>query len=403
MSPVMHRFRRLHPLQQLALVVWVAIIAGVAGRVAFGPLRSQTVVPIYLNAAERWTRGEDVYAVQPPLDIYRYPPPVTPLFVPLTWVPERVAGLAWRAIGVAVLLTGLGVWVRHGLSRPLTGGQRGAVFALAALPTLPSLNNGQVNVLLAGLLLLGATAAARSRGVRAGLWLAVAAVVKVYPVAAALLIALGRPRRIVAAVLIGCAVLAAVPFLFHNPEPVADEYRTFVRLMRSDDRTQGDPKRWPRDALLLLRVWAAAPPVEAYRALQLAVAAGMAGLVLSVTRRTRDPRVLAPLGMHLGCVWMTVFGPATETHTYTLLGPTAAATVVLAWPGRWRFGLALAGYGLLVSPTIRDMFPNGVAWQLLAPQPLGALLILAVVVREAVRQPGTPVQVPVREPPRVAA
>jgi hypothetical protein len=395
---------RLHPLQRLALAAWVVMIAGVAGRVAFGPLHAQSVVPIYLNAAERWTRGENVYAVQPPLDIYRYPPAITPAFVPLTWLPERVAEMAWRGFGVMVFLLGLQTWTRHGLPRPLTPAATGAVFALAALPVLPSLNNGQVNVLLAGLLLLGATAAARSRGVRCGVWLAVAAAVKLYPIAAALLVALAHPRRILPSLFLGCAILAAVPVLFRNAETVANEYRTFVHLMRFDDRTQGDPKRWPRDFLLVLRVWAVAPAPDVYRAVQLAVAAVMAGFVVLVARRTRNPRVVAPLALHLGCIWMTVFGPATETHTYTLLGPTAAAAIVFARPTRWRLGLALAGYGLLVSTTMRDMFPNGIAYQLLAPQPIGGLLILAVIVREALGvMRHEPDSLPVRKPVPVAA
>ena len=324
-----------HPFQALAVGLWVALLLGVGGRVAFGPVRSQTVVPVYLGAAKRWACGEDVYAIEPPLDVFRYPPGAAAAFVPLAQLPERIAGLIWRGIGAAVLLLGLRMWVRQGLSPPLSPGETGAVFALVAPLALPSLNNGQANVLIAGLLLLGATAATRLRGRFAGLWFALAAGVKVYPLAVGLLIACGNPRRILPALLLGCTALAAFPFLLQAPEYVVAEYRTFLRLVRMDDRAHAhEPDRWPRDLRMALRVWVGDPSPVVYGAIQLVTAMGMAGLVAVVARRTRNPRIAAPLALHLGCVWITVLGPATEVHTYTLLGPTAAVVTVFAFVGR---------------------------------------------------------------------
>ena len=382
---------KLHPLQRFALAAWFLLLVGVGGRVLFAPVRSQTVVPIYRDAAERWTRGDDLYEIRPPRDVFRNPPVIAAAFVPLTWVPERAAGLLWRGLCAAAFLVALRRWCRDGLPRPLTPGETGAVFALAVLPALPCLNNGQVNLLLAALLLLGATATAQARSV-AGLWLGLAAGIKLYPVAAALLLGMAKLRLlpVFALTVAGCF---AAPFLLEDANRAAGEYRTFLASAQADDRTAGDTARWPRDAFLLLRVWAIAPDPAVYRGVQLGVAAGMAAIVFAVARRTRNPRVVAPLAFHLGCVWMTVFGPATEAHTYTLLGPTAAAVVVFALAqrrerrGLARVGLALAGYALLVSPTLREMFPNGNAFQLLGPHPAGGLLVLAAVVWGAIRRP----------------
>lgn len=380
----MKRFTRLHPLQRLAIVVWVALLTGIAGRVLFTPGRAHTVVPIYLNAAERWVRGENVYAPAPPLDVYRYPPGVAAGFVPLTWVPEWAAGLLWRGFSAALLLVGLGAWVRHGLPRPLTPGESGAVFALAALPAFPSLNNGQTNPVIIAAMLLGATAAARSRGIRAGTWLALAAAVKVYPLAVGLLIAAGRPR-VLPWLVAGCAAFAAVPFLLKDPAYAAAEYRNFRTLVTIDDRAAAGIGRVPQDLLLALRVWAVAPPPKVYLGIKLAAAAAMAGLVVLAARRTPDPRPVAALALHLGCVWITVLGPATEVHTYTLLGPTAAALIVLSRGNRFRFALATAGYLMLVAPVIGDMFPFGKAVHALALPPVGGLLVLAAAVWDGIR------------------
>ena len=116
-----------------------------------------SVVPIYLNAAERWTAGADLYALAWPLDLFRYPPWVAAAFVPLTWVSVKTASLLWLALSAGVFLAGLTLWVRHGLPRWLSPGESGALFVLAAPLVLSSLNNGQTNLILAGFLLLGAT------------------------------------------------------------------------------------------------------------------------------------------------------------------------------------------------------------------------------------------------------
>ena len=91
---------------------------------------------------------------------------------------------------------------------------------------------------------------------------------------------------------------------------------------------------------------------------------------------------------------MTVLGPASEAHTYTILGPTAAAVAVLALGDRNRpggmftFALAAAGCGLLLAPVFRDMFPDGSRFQALGPHPVGGLLVLAAVLVDAVGRLG---------------
>lgn len=380
----MRMFARLHPLQRLAVAVWVALLVGVAGRVLLTPVRSHTVVPIYLTAAERWVRGESVYDPAPPLDVYRYPPSVAAAFVPLTWVPEWAAGLLWRGFNAALLLAGLGTWVRHGLLRPLTPGETGALFALVALPAFPSLNNGQTNPVIIGALLLGATAAARTRNIRAGGWLALAAVVKVYPLAVGMVVAAARPR-VLPWLIAGGTAFAAVPFVLKDTSYAAAEYRHFRTLVTIDDRASAGIGRVPQDLLLALRVWAVAPPPKAYLGIKLAAAAAIAGMVVLAARRTSDPRPVATLALNLGCVWITILGPATEVHTYTLLGPTAAGLIVLS-RGNWlRLAMAAIGYALLVAPVLGDMFPFGKAVHALALPPVGGLLVFAAAVWDGIR------------------
>src|SRR5262245_48583436 len=104
--------RRLHPLQRLAVVVWVLMFAGGAGRVAFSKPGSQSVVPIYREAAGDWLRGENLYQWEPPRDLYRNPPGFAAAFVPFALLPGKAAEIAWRAGSAAVFLLALARWVR---------------------------------------------------------------------------------------------------------------------------------------------------------------------------------------------------------------------------------------------------------------------------------------------------
>lgn len=408
MPNLFRQFARLHPLQRAAAVVWVALLLGVTGRVLVAPARSHTVVPIYLTAAEKWQAGGPLYDEVPKMDIYRNPPGIAAAFVPLTWLPERLAGLAWRGLGAAVFLVGLAGWARHGLPRPLSSGETGAVFLLAAVLAVPSVNNGQTNMVIIGALLLGATAAARLPAVwfdgaapagprgrwafaAVGGWLAVAASVKVYPAAVGLLVGLVDRRRIYPWFFAGCGAFFLAPYLIRDADYVTGEYENFVIHVTADDRTWAALTRAPQDLFLAVRVWVGPPYVGAYLVAKLAAAAGFAGLVALVARRTGNPRVVVPLGFHLGCVWVTVLGPATEVQTYILLGPTAAAVAVLAAADRRaaggpaRFALAAGGYGLMVLPIVRDTFPNGKPFHALALPPIGGALVLASVVWSAAR------------------
>ena len=107
------------------------------------------MVPIYLAAGQKWRDSADLYQHTPGLDLYRNPPGVAAAFAALTPLPEKVAGLAWRGGCLAVFL--LGLWRFRRDAVPELSPDRAAwLFALAAPLALAPLNNGQVNLLLAG-------------------------------------------------------------------------------------------------------------------------------------------------------------------------------------------------------------------------------------------------------------
>ena len=374
------RFLRLPLTARLAAFAWVALFAGVAVRVAVSHPWAQSVVPVYLHAGGQWRAGADPYAPNIYHDAYRNPPHVAAAFAPLTRLPEKAAGLLWRGVGAAVFLLGLRAYTRHVLP-PLTPSQTGLVF-LAAMPVaLLSVNNGQANVLLAGAVLFGAADAARGRLGRSAGWLSLAAWLKVYPLAAGLLLCLLYPRltwRLAVALAVGFAV----PFAAGDPGYVLGEYASFLRYAGADDRTHSYLSQVPRDWTMVPRMWLDLVPLPAAtKAVSLAAGVALAALTVLAARRHGSCRAL-PTAVGLGLVWMTLFGPATENPTYSLLAPAAAAAVA-AWRG-WKAAAAWAAFGLLLAVVLRGMFPSGDVMPLRTAQPVAAAVLMAGLVGEVI-------------------
>jgi hypothetical protein len=125
-----------------------------------------------------------------------------------------------------------------------------------------------------------------------------------------------------------------------------------------------------------------------YQVLQ-AVCGGLIAVACWWVRRSGGALALV---LGLGCCWMTALGPATESATYVLLGPTAAWLVVSGATERHPIGLRivwLAGYALLVASQAVALLPGewGRALKSLGPQPAAALLLLGGQLYLAFRRP----------------
>lgn len=358
----------LRRLPRWALAAGSILALAVVLRVAFAAPNSGTVVPIYLKAGERWLAGENIYAAYWPLDIYRNPPGVAAFFAPWSVLPPKAAGILWRLFGAAVFLAGLAALVRR-RSEPL-----GAFALVAAFLIIPSFNNGQVNVLIVGCLLLALANVERDRFVRAAAWVAFASFFKVYPLAVGLLFCAVKPRFALR-LLPALALAALLPFACQRPDYVAGMHRAFVDFLELEGQYRLMLDRPPWDWTILLRTWL---DVRVPGGVTKMVSA-MAGLIFAAlvwrARRASDP---APFAFGLGCVWMTLFGPATENATYTLIAPSVA----LLFLGRPR-PVAFAALALFALPILRGLFPSGDVLPLRTAQPLGAMVLLIALLRDA--------------------
>jgi hypothetical protein len=417
-----------------AVAAW-ALVLGVVCIKAAGWPRSHSLYPVFAAAAQDWQAGEPLYRTTTPdaggLDVYRYSPLVAALFTPFSVLPAPVGGVLWRLLNAGVCLTGLAWFCRAVLPRRLPRSQRAVVFLLVLPLAVGNLHNAQSNPLVLGLVLGSVAATAERRWSLAAGCTALACLFKIYPIAVGLLLVVLYPRRFGPRLAAALVVGLALPFLLQDPPYVAAQYASWVDYLRGDDRSGLPLTLCYRDLPLLCRRWISPLDPGAYQVIQVLAGAGIALLCLAQRRRQYqaeasaggrpsltlrvsegaswpERRLLIGL-LGLGCCWMTVFGPATESCTYLLLGPTLAWALLETWLERRplfaRAWLAIA-YGLLVVTYMSCWFPSGTRLQSLGLQPLAGMMLLAYLLagmlRPSQQQAGDGTDVSSRYPARAA-
>jgi hypothetical protein len=251
-----------------------------------------------------------------------------------------------------------------------------------------SLINGQSNLLVIGLLLAAVAGVADRRWNLASILAAAACLVKLYPIAVGLLLALLHPRRFGSRLAATLAVGFTVPFLLQEPAYVAQQYAGWMRHLREDDRQVRPRELWYRDVRLLDWMWGQPLDSRSYRIVQLTSAAAVAACCWYGARRRWPQRRLLTLLLALSCCWMTVVGPATEPSTYTLVAPSLAWATLEAWLERQRRilrGLLAVSYVLFMAYYLAGWVPFTAALRNAGPEALGSLLLLGCLLVTALR------------------
>jgi hypothetical protein len=338
----------------LALAVWAAVLCAIFISKVVEP-RRHTIYPILASAGREWEQGFDPYQWSPEksdLDKYRYAPVVTVAMAPLARLPDWLGGTLWHALNAAVFLIGVVTFAREVWPGAAALSKRtSALLAFLLLPlSVPSLNNGQPNALVIGCLLFGAAAVVRARWNLAAASLAVPVLFKVYPIAVVLLIALAQPRRLGWRVALAVGVGLLLPFACQQHEFVAQAYGSWIDQVASDTRRDVAPEFGYRDFFGLARVLGFTFSTHVYELVQLATALLLAGTVVRGRQLGWKTNRLVRIAVDLGCCWVILFGPATESCTYTQLAPTLAFAALEAWQdarntrSRWLIVCVLAAF-----------------------------------------------------------
>lgn len=364
------------------IVLWVATLAVIAVRVAVSPGR-HTVFPIFVEAGRHWLEGSTPYAPPTPgLDQFRYSPTMAAFFGPWSLIPSELAEVLWRVLNVGVFVVGLWAWCR--IVGVFRSSQTSAApvlvyprcllpFAFALLVTWPlalgSLNNGQANLLVAGLMLLAVAGFDRGRLGWAAVAIVAATLFKGYPLALGMLLCVLSPWRFGWRLAVGLAVGFILPFGLQSPTWVAQQYGEWWHRLGCDDRSAFPITGGYQNARTLLQAVGVAMPTWLWEVSQ--VLAGVAcAAVVAVDRRVWVAGAWAML-------WMTLFGPATETCTWVLLSPVAAwATWAVRGRAMWERALVWGAGGVLILVVVAIGFPAvGKPLLAFAPQPLAGVML----------------------------
>jgi len=355
------------------IMVWTVAFAAVAVRLAVGGSRND-LFPTYQQAGVAWLQGQPLYHTH---QGFIYTPPVAALFALFAWIPPNLGAAFWRLLNVVAFLATALWWFRRNAPHP--DADRQGIFLLLLFPiSLGNLNNGQVNPLMIALLISAVLLAEARRWTLAALCVAVAAYFKIYPLAVGLLLAVIYPREFSWRLLLVLTGAGLLSLAFQHPAYVIDQYQRWFESRRTDPRRY-DIDMAPRDLWMLTRA-AHAPLTETlYASIQAATAAGLA-LVCAWGRLHRWPEErLLHATLLLGCSWMLLLGPSTESATYVLLAPLLVYALFAAvrHPIGMR-SLLWASYGILLLGLALNSFLHlKKNIYLKSVQPFGALLFLA--------------------------
>lgn len=363
----------------LAVLAWGVTLAALAFIFLFSPERVTGFAP-YLKGAQRWLDGAEIYSFKPNKG-FVYSPTIAVFFSVFAGIPVFLANILWRWLSAGILLGGLWAVFRSGPFAHVPRHLRGLVCLLVLPMASGNLDSGQANPIVAGLLMVAVAAACVDRWWIAAIAVAGAFYWKVYPLTLGLLLILAAPGKFTWRLVLAMVLFGLLPFLFQKPDYALEQYRQWVVTRLADNRFAYPLEIAPLDLWFLLVRLAHLPlSVTVYNVLR--VLAGAAIAAFCLYGKWKDwprERILGGI-FSFSCVWMLLFGPASESLTYLILVPATAIAVVESFSERMPPAArmaALLGYGLLLLAILRVGFFHRLQspW-VLAIQPFGAIAFL---------------------------
>lgn len=373
------RSQKLTQFEIVVAALWGLTLLVIFVRVAVQPERN-TVFNVFTVAGASWRHGTNVYIAH---DGFLYSPLAAAFFGPFSLLPGAMSNILWRSLNATIFLGAVAWWLKAGLHRELGRVHSALVFLLLLPLSIGNFNNGQVNPIIIGLLMIGLLAARAERWNVAAFCIAVTVYFKIYPLAAGLVLMALFPKKFTWRFLLALLLLGALSFVLQRPGYVLDQYRLWLSTRAADNRRLYQMTIAPRDLWMILRLLHVAISERLYTIIQ--ILSGAAVALVCVAGRWRGwplDRVLAVL-LSLVTAWMLLCGPSTESATYILLAPPIALALAQAFARPFsipmRAGIAVC-YAFMLFALAFNSFFN---WKKNAHnssiQPAGALLFVAYI------------------------
>jgi len=364
----------------VVVALWSAVLIGICIRIGLVS-QDHDVFATYADAGRKWVNLQPLYSYTRG---FVYSPLVAGLFVPFSWLPNWLGGILWRLLTATVFLTGIVWWLKAELQAEIPRSRHWLVFLLILPLSLGNFNNGQVNPLITGLLMIAIVSAHRRQWTLSAICLGLTAYLKIYPLSVGLLLLLLYPRQLGWRLLLALGLMGVLSFLLQQPGYVLEQYQRWFETRAVDDRRMNMDIA-PRDFAMLLKACHINLSSRMFFVLQLL--AGMGAAAICVYGRIRDwsEEHLLMAVFNLGTCWMLLFGPSTEDATYAMMAPPVALALVetLGEKGissRIK-GLIFSSYALLlVGLVLNAFFKLKKTPFTMSVQPFGALMFLTYVV-----------------------
>src|SRR5207248_1052928 len=145
------------------------------------------------EAGRNWLKGAPLYPGGDGWDCFPYSPLIAALFVPGAFLADAVGSAVWRLCLGLICLGGLVWWSRSALPCRLDPNRRALLLLLVLPLTATTVVAGQMGGLVLAALLLALAAAAEERWTLSAVCVVLACLLKAYPLAVALLLAVCYP------------------------------------------------------------------------------------------------------------------------------------------------------------------------------------------------------------------
>jgi alpha-1,2-mannosyltransferase len=281
----------------------------------------------FVYGARQWWGDGNMYDLGQEKIDYRYGPAFAIAMTPWAMLPTELGGVLWVWFNIVIFFVSVRVLAREVLPGPWNVNREAVFLILVLVGSIRMIWSAQVNPLIFSLVAMGAVAARGRRWWLSAFLLAAAVHIKVWPIAAALLMIACWPRKLGWRFALATAAIVLVPFLTKPVSMVSWHYGQWYHAMFG--RIMYDRHTY-RDAWTVFEVLGWKIDVPSYVVLQLASAGGVLFLCLWQKQRIASTARLLTFLLAMWTAWQLVFGPATERNTFGLIAPMTAWALVTA-------------------------------------------------------------------------
>src|SRR3984893_8186839 len=265
------KFRRLLNITVIGL--WAAVLLGILIRVGLFS-HSHDVFGTYADAGRKWTASQPLYSYTRG---FVYSPLVAAFFAPFSWLPISLGSVLWRLLNAALFVGAIFWWLKSEISSRIPKSSYWLVFLLILPLSLGNFNNGQVNPMIIGLLMVAILAAYEERWTLAAFAVGFSTYLKIYPLSVGLLLVLLYPRQLGWCLSLVLIFMGSVSFILQRPAYVLEQYQRWFSTRAADDRRMNMDIA-PRDFAMILRLLRINLSAHAILVLQIFAGAGAAAL-----------------------------------------------------------------------------------------------------------------------------